>query len=287
MKLKYIYLITVLLLVTFLAGCSELKEDAVSQPMPISVHPEGFERPSHPDFHGHFIRSAGWNMLQCRSCHGADYNGANQAVSCKTCHDDAGGPESCNTCHGSFADVTRIAPPEDTNEGTATTSRGVGAHSIHLYDAMIGSRVACFECHIVPQTTYTEGHLDTGLPAEVTFGDLAKSRGANPTYNSETLTCDNTYCHGSFQFLQSEAVETNRFIYTADAMIGNNQSVSWTDVGSGQAACGSCHGLPPQGHLGAGQWGIETCVTCHWEVVDAAGNIIDNTRHINGVIDAR
>lgn len=287
MKIKNKFVITGLILIAFLSGCSELKEDAISQPDPISVHPEGFEKPAHPNFHGEFIKEAGWNMLQCRSCHGGDYNGANNAVSCRTCHTGPDGPESCNTCHGSFGNIERIAPPQDANGNTETINRGVGAHSMHLYDNEAGNAVACGECHLVPQKTYTEGHLDTALPAEVIFGDLAKAHAGNPAYNAEQLTCENVYCHGSFEFLMSEAVETNRFIYTADKMTGNNKTVKWTDVGNNEAACGTCHGLPPQGHLGAGDWGIETCVTCHWQVVDASGKIIDKTKHINGVADAR
>jgi len=287
MKINNIFIISVLLSIAFLSGCSDLKEDIAAQPEPISVHPEGFETPGDPDFHGHFIRNAGWNMQQCKSCHGGDYNGANQAVSCRTCHQGPEGPESCNTCHGSFGDVTRIAPPGDVSGNNQTSDRGVGAHANHLYDNVLGNSVACVECHVVPEQTYTQGHLDTALPAEIVFGDLSKAHSGNPAYNSENLTCDNVYCHGAFTFRKSDAVEINRFIYTADSMAGNFNSVRWTDVGTNAASCGSCHGLPPQGHLGAGEWGIETCVSCHWEVVDASGKIIDKAKHINGDIDAR
>lgn len=287
MKIKNIIIIAALVFITCLTGCADLKEDAISDAQPVSVHPEGFEKPSHPNFHGNFIKANGWNMLQCRSCHAADYNGANEAVSCRTCHTGPDGPETCNTCHGSLADPSRSAPPEDLEGRTGTENRGVGAHSMHLLSNIIGNTVACGECHVVPAKTYTEGHLDTALPAEVVFGELANADSLAAVYEADDLTCENVYCHGNFAFQRSQAVETNRFIYTAERMTGNNKTVTWNDVGSGQAACGSCHGLPPTGHLGAGEWGIETCVACHWEVVDASGQIIDKTKHINGVIDAR
>lgn len=287
MKMKNIFFIAVILIAAFIYGCSDLKDDAISQSQPLSVHPEGFAKPNSVNFHGHFIKNAGWNMQQCKSCHGANYSGANRAVSCRTCHTGPDGPESCNTCHGNFNDINRIAPPRGVNGDTVTTYHGVGAHSNHLYDNVLGNAVACAECHVVPQTTYATGHLDTALPAEVSFGDIARAHSANPVYNADTYTCDNVYCHGSFVFRKSESVSTNQFIYTADSMSGNFNSVKWTDVGANEAACGSCHGLPPKGHLGENSWGLETCVSCHWTVIDASGKIIDKTKHINGIVDAR
>ena len=48
-----------------------------------------------------------------------------------------------------------------------------------------------------------------------------------------------------------------------------------------EAQCGSCHGLPPTGHVDFG--GLSTCTNCHFGIVNAQGQIIDKSKHINGV----
>ncbi len=63
-------------------------------------------------------------------------------------------------------------------------------------------------------------------------------------------------------------------------MVGNNFSAKWNQVDGSQAECGSCHGLPPTGHQAST---LTACVNCHIGVVDNQGNIIDKTKHINGV----
>jgi hypothetical protein len=69
-------------------------------------------------------------------------------------------------------------------------------------------------------------------------------------------------------------------------MGGGNASPIWTG-GSSQYACGTCHGLPPKGHLLVTPG---TCGICHTNpngnpIVDHDGNIIDPARHINGKIN--
>ena len=71
---------------------------------------------------------------------------------------------------------------------------------------------------------------------------------------------------------------SNQFAYTADKMMGNNRSVIWNQVDGSQAVCGSCHNLPPDGHIAN-----PNCSNCHPGVVDANRNIIDQTKHINGM----
>ena len=77
-------------------------------------------------------------------------------------------------------------------------------------------------------------------------------------------TCANTYCHG------------------APLSGGTNTVPEWTRVGDDQAACGTCHGLPPaDGHPP-----LDNCVDCHADVVDADRNIVAADLHINGRVDA-
>jgi hypothetical protein len=168
------------------------------------------------------------------------------------------------------------------NGNTATTFVGVGAHTNHLYNNVLGKTVECSTCHNVPQNFNSGGHIDGNPKAEVNLQGLAKFNVANnANYNFPSATCANTYCHGNFEFQKSEASAMHQFVYAADKIEGSNKNVVWNKVDASEAVCGSCHGLPPAGHIDYG--GLSTCANCHVGVVDAQGNIIDKTKHINGV----
>jgi hypothetical protein len=248
----------------------------------INVHKTGILNPSSADFHGKFLANNGWNLPSCKQCHGTNYAGGFQSPTCLNCHNQPGGPEACNTCHGVFSDPTKFAPPQDLSGNTLTTFKGVGAHANHLYNNVIGKTVECETCHIVPQTLNSTGHLDGNLPAEVSLKGLAIfNAAANANYNFSNLTCANTYCHGKFEFDKNSAPISNQFAYSAAKMEGNKRSVVWNKVDGSEAVCGSCHGLPPIGHNDYG--GLSTCSNCHTGVVNSQGQIIDKTKHINGV----
>jgi predicted CxxxxCH...CXXCH cytochrome family protein len=103
----------------------------------------------------------------------------------------------------------------------------VGAHRAHLEgDTSWHRAVVCDDCHLVPTGVADPGHLDTPRPAELTFGAVATARGATPVWNG--TTCAGLHCHGG-TLLPG----------------GSNTEPVWTEVGTGQAACGTCHGLPP------------------------------------------
>jgi len=250
----------------------------------IIVHVGGIIDPSSDDFHGNHIASHSWEMIECQSCHGSDYAGGIASPSCLDCHTNTGGPEACNTCHGDFNDITFIAPPRDVNKNTVTDSAGVGAHIKHLYDNQLGSQILCSTCHKVPGEVYEEGHVDSDLPAEIIFGNLAiHDGGANASYNFSDATCSDVYCHGSYEFLRDSA-GSNSWIYTDSLIVGNAYAPIWNKVDGSEAVCGTCHLLPPTGHQNAGNDpDATTCVNCHPGVVDASGNIIDQTKHINGM----
>lgn len=246
-------------------------------------HPEGFANSASDDFHTVTIAQTYWDIAACQSCHGVDYAGENfPAKNCLTCHTDDNGPEACNTCHGDPDHSKSFAPPEDLSGSDDTSSPGVGAHQFHLVASAITDALtpACSHCHMEPSSFSADGHLDDGpAMAELLFSDLATNDGAlAATYDPASRTCSNVYCHGGFEFLKSES--SNPFIYTDDAITGNSLPIGWTDVGSGAAVCGTCHGLPPTGHSP-----ISACQNCHGSVVDANKNIIDPSKHINGEID--
>ncbi len=270
-------------------------------------HLSGWSQSTSSAFHGVEIMTNQWNMNGCKTCHGANYSGiaTGSNVSCMSsgCHVDALGnqksPEACNTCHGTFnalaSNIILWAPPRDVSGDTLTTARGVGAHQPHL-QATFGKPLQCQECHTVPAQVYVAGHLDSyPSPAKVLMNDtLANLVSANgtfvphPAYNATQLQCNNTFCHGNWQVQKASAPSDRQYIYTDSMIVGANYSPTWTG-GVTQAACGSCHGLPPKGHLGYGtsEIPVSSCgnSSCHAGIVDANGNILDPTKHINGKID--
>jgi hypothetical protein len=254
----------------------------------INVHVEGILDSTSEDFHGNFTRQNGWKLMDCQKCHGEDYGGGVASPTCLNCHSQPEGPEACNTCHGDFSDPVIIAPPQDTNNNNSMDNVGVGAHISHLYQNDIGSQIPCSTCHVVPQDYSDPGHaIDDPLPAEVIFSPLAVHNIAiNPMYAHPSATCSDTYCHGNFEFLKDAAPDNHKFAFEdgADRMIGNNVSVVWNIVDGSQAECGSCHDLPPVGHVEAN---ITACGTCHSGIFDRDGNLVDSLsyKHINGEID--
>lgn len=182
----------------------------------------------------------------CGTCHGAPP--ADHAWDrCETCHPtdaphvdlvvQVGRTAGCDGCHGDAGDP---APPIDLDGDRFTPARGVGAHQSHLRaSSKLGVPVPCAACHVVPATTGALGHLDTAPPAEVVAG-----AGWDPA----TGTCTNA-CHGA-------------------------AAPRWTRVGAGEAACGTCHGVPPASHDPTQT--IADCVQCHPALPD---------RHVDGVLD--
>ena len=286
----YIYIfIPVLILGLQFTGCSELETD-ISQPqLSGDFHKTGILDPAHPDFHGKLIRDSKWDMNECKQCHGGNYNGGLVEVSCFTCHADLGGPENCATCHGS---KDSNAPPEDIDGNTSSTSPRVGAHQIHLRGGELGKKISCADCHSVPASLYTAGHVDTELPAEVPMNGFLANLVTNdpsaswynpglplftpdPEYNYSNNTCSNVYCHGYFKN-------------------GNLDNISgWT--GPDAAACGTCHGdpsaptlfeqaLPGGEHIQIPPGG-QPCSYCHGGTVDSNLKIIDPSKHIDGKLN--
>jgi predicted CxxxxCH...CXXCH cytochrome family protein len=265
----------------FSGGTAKVSCAANSCHPAITVHKTGILDNTSADFHETYIKNKVWNLALCSQCHGTDYNGGYVSPTCKTCHTSPGGPEACNTCHGDFSNPAKIAPARAINGATATTAHQVGAHSTHLYNAVNGKVTACNECHNVPAKLTSAGHIDNDGKAEVVFltnkTGMASTTG---TYNFSTYKCSNTYCHGNFEL--TKASSQYQFIYSADKMTGLNKEVLWTQTDGTQTACGTCHGLPPTGHVA---YAINTCTICHQGVIDAKGKITDVSKHMNGKVN--
>jgi predicted CxxxxCH...CXXCH cytochrome family protein len=182
--------------------------------------------------------------------------------------DLVGGTAGCTACHG---DATRLpaenapAPPRDARGNVATTAPGVGAHQRHLNGGSLRNGLACAECHVVPGTgpsgpdlTHVNGRAD------LTFAALAQTNGVTPTFDATNHTCTN-YCHGA-----SLSAGANRVTWNA----------------TGQALCGSCHGLPPASPHPAVTGGVTACGICHPGTVRSDGTIdTAGGKHINGSPD--
>jgi predicted CxxxxCH...CXXCH cytochrome family protein len=218
-----------------------------------SVHRAGILDPASPDFHGNLLRAEKYDFGQCQKCHGSDYSGGTSSVSCLSCHTK--GPTDCSTCHGDIAKS--------------------GSHAHHLGNGPLGKTFDCSECHIKPKAYTDVGHIflaDGTLdppPAEVTLGVMAAltppggTRAAHPSYDSTTQTCSDVYCHGAV-FRDSAAT---------------NVQPTWSKPSTGQADCGTCHGLPPN-HLNS-----DKCASCHPAVVDRDEKIIAPDLHVDGQVE--
>ena len=302
--MKYIHISTAVL-ITFAAltllSCSELKNGL---PSPVSseiaAHPQTWTDKASAGFHGTDILNSPSQYALCIRCHAASFTGGTSGVSCmgSGCHIDVNGtpksPMACNTCHGAFnapaGQVSSWAPPRAVNGDTAESSPDVGAHQAHLLTT-IARMLQCQSCHIVPSSVNDPGHMDTNPPrATVVIHDTLASTVSgsgsfvpHPTYDPAAHTCNDTYCHGSWRLNISSAPASNRGFYTDTVMLGNFASPIWNG-GAAEGACGTCHDLPPKGHVNF-NWTAKECGNCHRGIVDANGNISDKTRHMNGMVD--
>ena len=225
----------------------------------------------------------------CGACHGLPPGGGHPPVigaipaACSACHDAVIAPDgsfanpalhvdgvvevrslTCDACHGSAGDAS---PPRDVGGNLATTARGVGAHRSHLRASTWRAPIACGECHVVPTSVLAVGHFDTPLPAELRFGATARADGAAPSFDG--ARCAGAYCHGA-TLLPG----------------GSNRAPLWTTVDGTQAACGTCHGLPPGGaHPAVGAPVPQACGMCHPAVVSLAGAFVGPALHVDGVVE--
>jgi predicted CxxxxCH...CXXCH cytochrome family protein len=209
-------------------------------------------------------------LTACAGCHAGTVNADGTINVAGGLHVDgsvqlAGGSGSCTGCHG---DATRTpasiaaAPPKDTSGNTATTSPGVGAHQAHLVGGSIRSALQCTDCHAVPADL-----AHASQPLDLTWGPLARTGGITPAWNATLRTCAN-YCHG------------------ATLASGSLTAPVWNTVNGTQAACGTCHGLPPASPHPSVSGGLTSCSGCHAGTVNPDGTIkLTGGLHVNGVVE--
>jgi len=284
-KLTIFYIIFFIAIIFTLSyeGCSKVENNLVTSPE-LGIHPEGWaDNTSSGNFHGKYIfNNKAWNLNQCKTCHGGDYQGGNTGKSCYECHTASGGPQNCRLCHGGVSGHSY--PPKALNGELNVSYIGVGVHTYHLDSTKYSANVECNECHKPLSGGFNSpdhiGESPDGI-AEITFGTLAKtSIGGgiipDPVWNRNDATCSNLYCHGNF-------------------INGNPSALPvWTD--SNSVKCGSCHGDPVTGNPNPKPNGTyikphfsfftsQTCYVCHGTVINPQGIIYNKDLHVNGVIN--
>jgi predicted CxxxxCH...CXXCH cytochrome family protein len=216
-----------------------------------SIHPGGFLDPSQPEFHGKQLRAARFDLSTCKRCHGDDLSGGAAGKSCLGCHDR--GAADCTACHAS---VTSIEP-----------------HRTHLVGGSLGQLYGCGECHDHPRSFADSTHFGTPISIALT-GGMAGGRTPAPSWDPQTRTCKNVYCHS----------------LDANDSAGLQPTPIWST--NTQIQCGSCHGLPPSDGLHAAETAIRDCSRCHPSTMDRNGLLVvtpgdggSSTKHLNGVVD--
>jgi predicted CxxxxCH...CXXCH cytochrome family protein len=227
-----------------------------------------------------------WNepvSLGCASCHGAPPPAPHpQMTNCVQCHADVVASDNytiverarhvdghvdvafdqgCSSCHGSQQSP---APPVDVSGNQAPSVPGVGAHQAHIFGSGLARQVPCAACHHVPEGALEQGHIDTPLPAEVIFSGAALIGAAEPRYVGGS--CQQTSCHGAR-------------LPSGNPSGGRLTSPSWT--GTGQAACGSCHGLPPPPPHPNDTY---PCSACHQNIGEDGVSFSHPELHVDGVV---
>jgi len=278
--------------VTFLSSCSKLQNNALSPVQPVSQsvifpHPVGWADTTSSNFHGTFfinnyLASQTFDITSCATCHGHDLQGGTTKVSCYQCHKGNDGTLACNTCHGS---ALNPAPPKDLSGDSSPTIQSAGAHQEHLAGGAVSAPVACSSCHAVPQAAGPGMHPKGGNPT-VLFSGIAMTETntpgteiydptqpmviPSPIFDSKTLQCSNTYCHGDFKN-------------------GNNFSPKWTVLDGSQDSCGTCHGIPPNTSIHQIAFydkstSLNNCYFCHEPMMGPNG-IQDSSLHGNGSLE--
>ena len=172
--------------------------------------------------------------------------------------------QACDACHGGGG---VSAPPRDLAGNEDRAMRGVGAHRQHIGPSEWHRELSCAQCHTVPVSVDSSGHIDGDNVAEVQFDDL------NPAarYEPGSATCSSLYCHSNGSFGLGTMRWTEDLTLDCDSCHDDGRGGRGRDRLSGQ-------------HRKHAEEDIE-CVECHGAVVNQALDFVDPELHINGVFD--
>ncbi len=240
--------------VTFAARAETF--DAVSGACAVACHDRGGTRPR-----------PSWGdptASDCGSCHQSPPPNHVWGGDCAGCHQGAhrdaitsdrhldgtidlgNASRDCSACHGRDGDPAPLT----------------GAHAIHD-SPRTTEPIPCARCHVVPDAVLSAGHLDATPGAEVEFDEVARTRGASPTWDGER--CADVACHG------------------AGLASARTFAPAWADTRSDR--CDVCHAVPPH----APHSTLSTCGAsiCHGDEIADGPRITarGRSRHVDGVID--
>lgn len=243
------------------------------------------------------------NFASSRGGAGASYTPGTGTCSTTYCHGTTSPVwgtsttnATCTKCHGnptapgSYV-LSKAAPGADgigkdtagqtgSVNSNVSTDAQVGAHDTHLRALNgYGRPAECADCHQVPTVVGDAGHIDSGLPAELTWSSIVTKNGVlSPAYDSGTGQCTNTYCHGNSMPKGSTG--------------GTNKSPVWTDgtylsgTPSLSGDCSKCHASPPatvSPHTGGET--LSQCSQCHSHF-NTDGTLNNAALHIDGLLQA-
>ena len=212
-------------------------------------------------------------LAKCQQCHGLDLATGAAKVACGQCHDQnlpagvTNWKTNCVMCHGGTDNPTG-APPRVTWGRDADAVR-IGAHTKHVTGSALAPPFDCGVCHPKPADALSANHI--GLPtARMTFSGTAITHVTGTTWDRASATCSNVYCHGA-------------------SLAGGTKTVPVWTAGAGEAACGTCHGLPPPAPHPAVASDLTGCFACHGMSIDATGALIPPSaggKHLDGLSES-
>ena len=223
----------------------------------------------------------------------------------------------CDKCHGSKTSAGGFYATSGPGTAASNTDPIVGAHNAHIHQVnssftlytSYSAYKDCNECHIKPNGPYDAGHIDTALPAEVTFqpgaiankGVVYGNTTSPAAYNSSNRTCNNVWCHGS-------AMDSNRgngayaTVVADGGTLGKPTTPTWNQPflnGKPQNDCTHCHSYPPPApnesyshfsHYSSDNTTVvlkqpKECNGCHINVKPDGSGFINSATHINGTVE--
>ena len=223
------------------------------------------------------------------------------------------GPESatplCNKCHSTNPGSGGFYSTAGPNSTMSNLDPYVGAHFQHITSMPLkySAKIDCSQCHFKPTGPYTPDHIDTPLPAEITYGTLARSGVQNdytsaahtPGYNFGTRQCSNVWCHGAGMNSNEGTGPYGSVGAGLDGgTLGSPVAPVWNAPflnGTAANDCVTCHSYPPPAPLSgythydeanARPYIPNQCVLCH-KHVNATGDGFKNPDlHVNGTVDS-
>lgn len=214
----------------------------------------------------------------------------------------------CDKCHTTNPSPAGFYSTTGPNGTRLNTDQYVGAHFQHITSMpfKLSAKYDCDECHNKPTGPYTPGHIDSALPAELTFGTTASSGVINnytsashqPAYSFGARQCSNVWCHGAgMASVEGTGLYGSAISDGATPNANRIASPTWNSpfLTGTSADCQKCHSSPPPAPMpGYNHWDDDNnraylmtdCYKCHNSVNTAGTGFVNAANHANGVVDS-